>query len=66
MKKIKNYFNSYPENSVNIMIALGKSLQEPDSFKEFVQFISSLVANEHNSKKKLTYLRMSTGVINTL
>lgn len=66
MKKVKNYFNSYPENCVNIINALGKALNEHDSFKEFVTFVGGLVANEHNSKKKLNFIRMTDGIISSL
>lgn len=45
LKKVKNYFNSYPENCVNIVNALGQGLTEIDSFREFITFISGIVSN---------------------
>lgn len=66
LKKVKNYFNSYPENCVNIINALGKGLYEQESFNEFISFVGSIVANEHNSKKKLNYIRMTDGAITAL
>lgn len=66
LKKVKNYFNSYPESCVNIINALGKGLTEYEGFKELLTFVSGLVATEHNSKKKLNFIRMTSGIITSL
>ncbi len=66
MKKVKNYFATYPEPCVGIMNSLGNSLTSYESFKDFVSFIGGVVGNEHNSKKKLNFLKMTEGVIHSL
>ncbi len=45
LKKVKNYFPSYPEASLGIMNALGAALASNESFKEFISFVSIVAAN---------------------
>ncbi len=66
LKKVKNYFPTYPEQSVAIINSIGASLTTYETFKEFVSFVGVVVANEHNSKKKLNFLKMTQGAITAL
>jgi len=66
LKKIKNYFPGFPEASIAIMCSLGNALTTADSYKEFLSFLSGIISNEHNSKKKLNYLKMTEGAIDAL
>jgi hypothetical protein len=45
LKKVKNYFGNYPEASVGIMNAIGNAITSYQTFKEFISFVSSVVAN---------------------
>lgn len=65
-KKVKNYFANYPEFTLGIMNSLGKAIETYDLFKEFITFVGGIVSNEHNSKKKLNFLKMTEGAIESL
>lgn len=45
LKKVKNYFGSYPEISAAIINTIGGAITSYPIFKEFISFVSSLVAN---------------------
>ena len=66
LRKVKNYFGTYPEASVGIMNAIGGALSSYETFKEFVSFVGGVIANEHNSKKKLNFLKMTEDCIKAL
>ncbi len=45
LKKVKNYFGNYPEASLGIMNAIGGAITSYHTFKEFISFLSIVIAN---------------------
>ena len=66
LNKIKGSFQNYPEVSIKIVNTLVKSIKDEKVFKETIGFLSNLINTEHNIKKKIVYLKMLDGVIQSL
>lgn len=66
LQKIKHLFINTAEISTKIVVALSKNLTEEKYIKEFITFIAGMISNEQNVKRKVVYIRMLRGVIESL
>ena len=63
MQQVKNLFQGHPIISTRLVQALTKHLSHPDALNDATRFVLSMLATEHNAKKKIVYVRMLEGPV---
>lgn len=66
LQKIKHLFINNAEISIKIVVALTRSMKEEKYLKDFITFLSGLISNEQNVKRKVVYIKMLRGVTGAL
>ena len=66
LKKYKNIFLTKTDFALRLVKSLAESLNKDEDFEASFNFIKSLLENEHNAKKKIVYLKMLEGFVNSL
>lgn len=64
--KIKSLFLNNVEGAIRIVNTLTRNLTDERVIKDFVAFILGMIGGEHNAKKKIVYVRMLEGILESL
>lgn len=64
--KIKHLFLGNVETAIRIVNTLTKNIADERVVKDYVGFILGLMGGEHNSKRKIVYVRMLEGIVESL